>query len=193
MRALSEKMHRAARSGATSGSAVNRAFAQASQILVGDVREAILSSYSDSWPGTVRTGALARSFREYVEVTQRRVRIGASSDLVYARIQDQGGRITPKTRKALAIPLRRVPVGKWPRHWPKGELFTLRKKDRPTGDTVGILYRKTGKRGRLQAMYLLRRSVKIPAKRYLDAAAKSARPKIAKLISRAIGEEVAGG
>ena len=60
-----------------------------------------------------RTGALMRSYRStlLVEKGGEVIRAGAFSDLVYARVRDQGtgylpgGSIRPKVKRALAIPI----------------------------------------------------------------------------------------
>lgn len=187
LRALGKRFHHTAAAVRDPSSPIGRAYSAASQILVGEVRDAILSGPVSDSPASVRTGALARSFREYVAVREGRVSIGAQSDLVYARIQDQGGRITPRTRKALAIPLIRLPAGKWPRHWAKGELFFL--PDKRGGRHVGVLARQKGKRGKVEAVYALKRSVRIPPKHYLERAAKTALPKIGKYLARTLGDE----
>ena len=68
------------------------------------------------------TSELARSFPAHVGfVEQSRSMVSARtySDLPYARIQDQGGVVKPRTAKALAIPLSWSAEAKhrWPRDW----------------------------------------------------------------------------
>lgn len=154
------------------------------QILTGDVRDAIYRGYTGD---NVRTGGLARSFRPYSEIRDGRGRIASESDLIYARVQDQGGIVRPRVMKHLAIPLIRLPVGKWPRHFPRdgrGRLFMLRKKG---GEPRWILARKKGKRG-VEAVFLLRKWVRIPAKHYLETASRTAIPKILRYLARRIDE-----
>ena len=160
----------------------------AAQILVGEVREAVMTTLRGDG---VRTGALARSFRERVDVARGHVAIAAESDLIYARIQDQGGTIGPGPRR-LAIPIKRLPVGKWPRHFPRGELFTLShgKRSRPTEEG---LFRKRGKRGKLELVYWLKPTVRIEPKHYLAKAAVIAQPLVAAHIARAFAKGLRGG
>lgn len=153
---------------------------QGAQILVGRTREAILDSASGrSLPGQ-RTGALARSFRERVRVTRSGIEMEAKSKLVYARIQDEGGRIFAKKRM-LAIPMTSVAVRKWPRDWPRGQLF------RPRGKSY--LAEATGN-GKIKVHYLLRASVRIRPKNYTEKARERAVPEIARLFVRSLAKEV---
>lgn len=170
------------------------AYQTASEILTGDVRETILAGYTSSSPAVVRTGALARSFRGFARDGKNRVVIGSESDLIYARIQDQGGRIWPKTRKALAVPNIRVPIGKWPRHWGKKELFFIKGKS-TKANTVGVLVRKLGKgkRQRLQAVYTLKAYVDIAPKHYLEKATATAKPKIVRFLGSRMMEAIRRG
>lgn len=151
----------------------------AAQILVGEIREAIMDS-----PATARqlpnqrTGGLARSYREEVKVTGGQWLIGAYSDLVYARIQDEGGRIFPSRMQRLAIPLTRKAAIRWPRDWPRGKLFRR-------GNAL------TERRGKqLINHYALAKSVKITGKKYTERAKTTAMPQIAKLIIRRLVAEM---
>jgi len=142
---------------------------QAAQILVGEVRDEILSNPTASTRFySVRTGALARSYRERTSVRPGSISIGAESDLIYARIQDLGGRIFPKTGKRLAIPMLSVAAGKWPRHFPRGELFRR----------GSVLSRRVG--GRTENVFMLLKSVRIKPKHYTRSAMERAKPQIAK-------------
>lgn len=154
---------------------------KAAQVLVGAIREEILSSPAPSRGTGVRTGALARSYREQVKVSNWTFRIGAFSHLVYAGIQDRGGRIYPRTRKALAIPMTRKAAIRWPRDWPRGKLF------RPRGKSY--LASAKGKHG-IEVQYLLRKSVRIKPKHYLRDASKVALPQIGKLFVKRIADGV---
>ena len=161
--------------------AARRIADKAAMMLVGDVRESVLDTVRSRFGYSGRTGALARSYRESVSFTNGAWRIAAESDLVYARIQDQGGVIRPKTVKALAIPLIPMAVGKWPRHWKRGELFRR----------GNALSRMRG--GRPQNVYALSKSVRIVGKRYLDRAAKISLPRIARFMAVEVTQELARG
>lgn len=137
---------------------------KAAQHVVGTIREVVYETFPDG-----RTGALARSFRPtFLGRVDGGVSAAAKSELVYARIQDEGGTVVPKTVKNLAIPLSRTPVGKWPRHFAKGELTLIPGK----GGKASILARV--KRGKVEPMFVLVRSVRIPGRGYLATAAERA-------------------
>jgi len=93
---------------------------KASEFAAGELRRSIKAKLK------TRTGGLQRSFKATLLVDSKdRVKGGAFSDSVYARIQDEGGTIRPKTRKALAVPISqkaKTTVGLWPRHWAAGQL-----------------------------------------------------------------------
>lgn len=131
-----------------------------------------------------RTGALARSFRPvFLGREGDTLTAAVKSDLVYARIQDEGGTITAKSGKYLAIPLNRnIPVGKWPRHFAKGELTFLQKKG---GNP--ILAKITGK-GNVKPMFALAPSVMIRAKNYLARAEKRAAPGVEEIIGATLSK-----
>lgn len=156
---------------------------EAAQLLVGAIREAVLDSAKQSTRGfSVRTGALARSFREEIKVRNGVLSIGAFSRLVYAQIQDRGGVIVPRRMKSLAIPLTRKAAIRWPRDWPRGKLF------RPHGkDWLGST---KGKKG-IEVQYLLRKSVRLKGKGYLKVAGDKAIPEIARLFVKRMTERVA--
>jgi hypothetical protein len=72
----------------------------ASEIAAGELRRAVQSDFQQ------HTGSLGESFRAtLIEDRRQKIRAGAFSDLVYARIQDQGGVITPKKARFLTVPL----------------------------------------------------------------------------------------
>jgi phage gpG-like protein len=76
------------------------------------------------------------------------------TNVTYARIHQEGGTITPKRAKYLAIPLTPAAKVKRPLEW---EDTFIRK---------GIIFRNLGK-DKVEALYKLQKSVKIPARPYL--------------------------
>lgn len=138
--------------------------------LVGQIREAILSGPAPSRFFSVRTGALARSFRKRVRVTRRSINIAAVSDLVYARIQDKGGIILPRTVKRLAIPLTSWASKRWPRDVPRGTLFRR----------GNALSRRVGRR-KIVNEYALAKQVRLKGKDYSGTAMEKAAPIIAQI------------
>lgn len=105
-----------------------------------------------------KTGQLARNVGMLVSAGEDTysVTLGtgleAGKDVVYARIQDQGGEIRPRRAKALAIPL--AGVKGVPRNFP--DLFFIK-----TKRGTMLLCRRDGK-GRLKPMFLLKDKVQIP-------------------------------
>lgn len=98
--------------------AMSLALLRCAQRTESDVKETIRRVFE---PGT---GNLSRSFKPVMlENTEEEITAGVVSDLVYAGIQNDGGTILPKTAKNLAIPVSsNVPLGKWPRDYPKDAL-----------------------------------------------------------------------
>lgn len=164
---------------------------RAAQHAEGEVRAVIYETFPEG-----RTGALARSFRatflgrDADGVTAAAV----SSDLVYARIQDEGGTITPKTTKYLAVPLKRLPVGKWPRHFGKDELTLIRSK---RGNSILAKVTKTrGGREKIDPHFVLVPRVTIRGRGYVALAAERARPGIEEIMAEGLQRSVddaAGG
>lgn len=120
-----------------------------------------------------RSGRLRRSVTGYVEEVEGGVRMtlragAGDSPLVYARLQEEGGRVVAKRGRYLAFPLpggpaetaRGVPRYKSPRQVP-GLSFRPTKSGGILGKTIG-----KGKRARWQTWYILVPSVTIPAQWY---------------------------
>lgn len=150
-----------------------------SQILVGAVREECVE---------IRMAELARSYREEASVSDDNIRMGAFSDLVYARIQDRGGTITPK-RKYLSIPVTAKAKNRWPRDWPrKGPEALFRPKGTNwLGTSTG-----KGKNSKFKLQYVLVTQTTITGKRYIDAASKRAVPKITRFFLQYLADRIAG-
>lgn len=159
-----------------------------------------------------RTGELARSWREqFVSDAGGVLTAESTSELVYARILDEGGTILPKTVTMLAIPIRddgpkqtgdwaadrlardeharsskgrpKVPFGKWPRHFQPGRLFLIKSK---RGNLLLMARTGKGKRAKMWPMFVLKDKVTIKARRYLDAAQKKAEPDVVKIVEAAL-------
>ena len=114
------------------------------------------------------SGSLRRSFKTApVDIGGGQISVGLFSDLPYARIQNQGGTIRPKTGKNLAIPVTGQARKLWPRDWPSGALsFQIRKGKKLLFDQANKL------------QYVLKPSVTLKGSGYLEAAAKAARPDV---------------
>jgi hypothetical protein len=140
--------------------------------------------------GQQRRGGLSRSFKATILVDEPgHIKGGAFSDLVYARIQDRGGTIRPKSVQALAVPLSekaKNTVGLWPRHWPKGKLFMIK-----TGRGI-YLAEPTKSKFKLNLHYVLMRAVGIKGTRYLDASRPDVLLKAKQILQREVRTAVAG-
>lgn len=135
-----------------------------------------------------RTGDLARSFKErFLGWEKAIVGAAAESELVYAGVQDQGGTIYPRVRKNLAVPIfggKTLPVGKWPRHFDKNELqLIVRKNGSPL---LARVKKRKGQDSQIEPMFVLKRSVRVRAKYYLEAARQKALPAIQELLSKSV-------
>lgn len=120
-----------------------------------------------------RSGRLRRSITGYVDTVPEGLQMvlragGGEQPLVYARMQEEGGRVTAKRGRYLAFPLpggpaetaRGVARYKSPRQVP-GLSFRKTKSGGILGKTIG-----KGKRARWQTWYILVPSVVIPAQWY---------------------------
>ena len=166
---------------------------RAAQHVVGEIRSTLYETVKSG-----STGGLARSFEATLLGRGGKVfGAAAASDSVYARIQDEGGTIYPRTVKRLAIPLHdfgRLAIGKWPRHWAPGKLVPIKSK---RGNMILAEIRGTGKRAKIIPRYLLKRSVTLSAKGYLETAANRAMPGVedilAEGVARAVDDTIDGG
>ena len=146
-------------------------------------QEAVLRRViSDEFPSG-RTGQLRRSFKARMLLKKKgKVSAGVFSSLVYAGIQDRGGVIKAK-RKFLAIPLKRLPVGKWPRHF--SDLFFIRSKK---GNA--ILARQKG--DGIEPVFVLKRRVTLRGRDYIDKAKKKAEPAIREILEEFTQKKIDG-
>lgn len=110
----------------------------------------------------------------------------------YANIHETGGTITPRVSKYLAIPLppALTPAGvlkKKPREWQ--HTFVMRSN---SGNL--IIYQKQGKlgKGALVALFLLKKSVKIPARYYMTKTVDAMSDKALDIMSKSIERQIEG-
>lgn len=139
--------------------------------------------------GTLKTGRgkLAQSWKPFpVRVRGKYVEGGAGSDQPYAAIQEFGGPVNAKPGHALTIPLtdeaKRKRAADFPDLFiyrsPRGKAFLARQRTR------------SGGRGTLEMVYLLTRSVRLPATRYITKAQDAAEPRIVDLMDAAVMDEL---
>lgn len=132
-----------------------------------------------------RTGNLMRSFRPSAVVNDAgKMQVGVFSDLVYARIQDEGGTINARPGGALTIPIADMPIGTTARDF--ADAFILR------ANGKAYLVRSIGK-GKLEFLYQLVRSVTLRGKGYLEAAETSAATDVERDITEAIDAHLETG
>lgn len=148
---------------------ISKSMLLAAEIAAGEIRSSIYTTFKNI------KGGLARSFKTAMLSSKSLgvFRSGAISDLVYAGIQEEGGEILPK-RKYLAQPIsyRAKQNAIWPRDVPKKSLYTFISEK-------GNLILSNGD----DLAWVLRKSVTLKPKRYLEKAAKKAADPIAEIIA----------
>ena len=131
------------------------------------------------------TGALSRSWTSIVTLGKGGSEAVAlvGTPLAYARIHDQGGAVKAKAGKYLAIPMRPpVARGLAPSRDPVPMVVLRSKAGRPfLADKAKL------SRGIVEARYLLRRQVEIPATNYVQIASRAAeRPVVDELLNATV-------
>ena len=165
---------------------VPRITRQVAVLAQGPLRESIVATMKEG--GRWAKGRLARSVTTSAiessnpdaKRTTKVYGFRTGSRLVYARIQDQGGIIRPRTVRYLAIPTRNLGArmrSRWPRDWPRGELFLIPAVG-PRAGKDPLLARKV--RDKIQVLYVLKKQVTIPAKDYTGKALDKGGPLLAR-------------
>lgn len=153
----------------------------------------------------VRAGTLRRSIQGSVELEAEGVKLtlsagreGSPSER-YADIQEQGGTIRPKKGRFLAIPVNGALTSsgvaryKSPRDVGGLRFQAIR------GGAMGLLVRdhagrgKGGRGARSEVLFILVRSVRIPATRFLGRAMDETRPKAEEAVRGALRTALEGG
>ena len=107
------------------------------------------------------TGNLAGSFLPAKMVQGGdEIKAASLSNLPYARVQDEGGTIIPRTAKNLAIPQTPTAKSMWPREWGRDQLHFI-----ANPMEGGVLVDSSG-----TTQYILRPRVTIDGVHYVDAA-----------------------
>jgi hypothetical protein len=159
------------------GKALSEGVFEAAQHVEGEIKSEVLRTFPHG-----RTGELMNSFQaQLVRKSFGRIAAGAYSDLIYARIQNEGGPpIRPRDKKYLSIPLRKLPVGKWPRHFPRKFLTCIKSKK------GNLILAHITKAKKIQPYYLLRKSITITGRRYLERAARNAEQGVEQILGRRV-------
>lgn len=171
--------------------ALVKAVLRAAQFATGEIRRTLYSRDITS------RGGLARSFRERL-VAEGGDIVGAESysDLVYARIQEEGGTILPRVRKTLAVPLSfaKVAPGKWPRHFPKEGPQALHLIPRPGKPPLLAQVRKNKKGETLSVkpIFVLVPKVTLKPQGYIAETARRIGDEVQTIVSEGVDEALEG-
>jgi len=133
------------------------------------------------------TGMLAGSFNAVpVIMSGDEITAGAYSPLPYAAIHEEGGRVTPKQSKSLAIPLTKKAFNTGsPRKWSGKKLVYLPPKPGAGPKAAGV-FATERRGGKMVAEYMLRYFVDIKPRGYISQAATEAAPVIEEDVAGAI-------
>lgn len=149
---------------------IGKGLLRAAEYTVGEIRKQVIKTFDP------HTGALARSYKAQLLRSGKTVVAGALSDLVYAGIQDRGGTIHAKGKK-LAVPVgagRTLPVGTGPRDVPGLVLVKSRRGN--------ALLAKVRRDGKLDVYFVLKDSVTLKGRDYLEAAARESESTVVEIL-----------
>lgn len=165
---------------------------RAAQHAAGEIAAEAYSTFSHP------TGQLPRSFEgRFVGEFGGGWTAAAESDLAYARIQDEGGIILPRTRKNLAVPIRsaNLPVGKWPRHFPTSGASALHYIARKGKRALLAQIVGKGDKKKIKPIFVLMPFVRLswddPKRGYVGRGGDAAMPGIEQILAEAM--DAAGG
>lgn len=96
-------------------------------------------------------------------------------EVVYARIQEEGGWVVPRKARALAIPLPAA-GGRSTQMW-RGRSFIVQGKEH------ALIATKTGKSGKLKPLFVLAGSVKLPARHWFSRPIGERMPELERMMS----------
>lgn len=157
--------------GGSSTAALRTAATRSAGVTRHEIRKQI-----DKW-AREQSGALKKSFKISVNLSPVGWVGSVSTDSPYAMIHEHGGIITPKNVANLTIPLSPEAKRKTARQF-GGRLFPVR--------VNGKKFLAEKKGGGLEFHYLLKDSVQIPAKHYIEAATKIAHGKMTAIYSKSL-------
>lgn len=161
--------------------AVTRALMQTSLLVNGAIKQQLVVETADGNP----RGQLLGTWRaELLKTEEDEFIARAASDSKYARIQNEGGRIQPKRAKFLTVPLPGTPYGAQARDFPDLQFIPIKGRSPVLAQ---IQPRKNGP-PKVRVLFVLKRFVNLPAKRYVDKAVEGLGEKPAELFEKAIKE-----
>lgn len=131
-----------------------------------------------------RRGKLAQSWQvaEPRRLGGGEIRVSVGSGLAYARIHETGGSVRARNARALTIPINPIAARRPARSWPPEKTFILK-----FGANAYIVMREAA---RLVFLYVLKKQVQMPARRYVSNALADARPQFAPLILKGLGAAI---
>lgn len=161
-------------------------FLKAAEIVASEIRREI--NAFESQTSTRKTGMLARSFLPAVgRDAFYQIEGGVYSDSKYARIQDQGGTITPRNGSYLTIPLTNEASRVRARNFPGGLVFVHHPPALPVlAKQLGPIAPAGVRSAGLEPQYLLVRSATLKGHGYLDKAAASSLPQAQSIVNDAL-------
>ena len=138
-----------------------------------------------------RTGKLAQSIQSKVMTNGLSVETGSGvksgSPLPYSDIHEKGGTIKPKNAKYLTIPTSFAMTRAGAAKFTAKDLFNTN----PGKVFIAkdMIFLKTGKQS-IKPMFILKKEVNIPARRYLSTTADQVRTRVVRVISGALKREL---
>jgi len=162
---------------------LRRSVERAGVIVQREMKSMLNRSGSPSSPGRAPgkdTGTLGRSIQvDRSQAGRLKVRIG--TNLIYGRIQEEGGVIRPKRVKRLPVPLNREAKFMLRR----GQLRSANLTYIPRGGRDPLLVRKLPGGG-IKPMFVLKKEVRLPARPWAKPSLKMARKRVLREIRRAL-------
>jgi phage gpG-like protein len=133
-----------------------------------------------------RSGQLINSITFEVEQEGQDMLGRVGTNLKYARIHEYGGVIQPTSAQALAVPVHPSAEGHKPKDFP--DLVLIKRPGRPPLLVRKVATKAKGLHERMDVMFVLLKSVHIPARPYLRPALNENQDKIRALLARGIGK-----
>lgn len=168
----------------------------AAKYVIEELKNEIDNSTSGSpWPQSKK---LRRSFFPIFHQTKNGYTLDIRSELLYASIQNDGGTITAKRSRYLTIPLTKRARSLRARDFPNLVFLTSKAGNKILAEVINkkagrdSLGRRTKARTKIIPHYLLKTSVTIPAKNYIENTMQKTSPMVQKIISDALAEKFVG-
>lgn len=156
-----------------------KALTRALLLLLGQIKREIVARTSDGNP----RGSLMGSFQvELLSTSGEDLSGQAVSRLPYAGIQDRGGIVRPTKSKFLTVPVKGTPLGARARDFANLQFIPIKGRSPVLAE---VTQTKRGKQ-KVKVRFVLKRSVNIPAKHYIEAARRVAGDQVISEFRRSI-------